>query len=501
MAEANVKPVPGHSLRRSNAPVGPPPGALQPQRRGRRQGQGKAGAGGATGPAATFVPLFLIALLIPINIHLGDLRLSFYRVVLLVTFLPVALNFLLRRGPRLRWADIMMICYSITGSASLLVTGASIASAGVFVLESFGSYGLARMYVRSVEDFTAMVRVFFWCVVATIPFALYENLTGDPLVLSTLGAYLPVLPDVPHEIRLGLDRAQVVFDHPILYGVFCALAFAPVLYVAGLRQVPRLHLFRAALVGVGAFASLSSGAFVAVALQCLLVAWDLVVRFVRQRWKLLIGLVAAMGVVLEVFSNRTLPQIAIEFLALNQGTAWTRLLVNGYALENIAQKPFFGIGLHGDWQRPDWLTNSIDNFWLATTLRYGVPAGVLLLAGVLAAFWTIARAPNEDPRVEACRKGLLISLVSVSTAIITVHLWNSTYCLFLLLVGSGMWIADRPATEPQAPREASSGWRHRPGLLSRRSPRGGERTTLGGSAGARKGATGGRSLAGPDRRP
>lgn len=386
---------------------------------------------------------FILSLLVPIQLYLGDLRLSAYRIILLVVIVPAAVRFLTSAHHRIRVADVLMALYAIVGAVSLMVTGAGVPTSGVFVVDSLGPYLLARAYLTNLDDMIAVARTFFFAIAATVPFAIYEALTTDPIILTVLGTVFNVLPNVPHEIRLGLDRAQVVFDHPILYGLFCAMGFSFSVMVAGLKRSLRLNLVKGAVVGLATFLSLSSGAFLATGFQVLLIGFDRVFSWLSIRWTLLLSGTAILLAVVEAASNRTLAQISIGFLALNPGTAWTRLTVNEAALDELSRHYWFGLGMEPDWNPPHWVvTTSIDNFYIATAFRHGMPTAALLVLAILAMAVALMRARVASPEVGRCRSALLFTLSSVMLAALTVHLWNTTYVAFIFLIASGMWIAD-----------------------------------------------------------
>lgn len=404
------------------------------------------GVASSAGPAAAsnWVMFFVIALLVPIQIYIGDIRLSFYRVTLLLAIVPIALQLISARPIRLHLVDILIILFGLTGAFSLVMTDASVSAVGIFLLESLSPYFLARAFVRNSQHFSTMVRVLTTCIIATIPFALYENVTRDPILLSVLGKVFQVLPNVPHEQRLGFDRAQVTFDHPILYGVFCAFGFALAVYSTRPDPPLRLSVLRGALVGLAAFLSLSSGAMVPVALQVILILYDRALKGFRQRWIVLVGCFVTVYAVVEGLSNRSMAQIAIPYLALNPGTAWTRLNVNDWALSGIMAHPWFGFGFTLAWPTPFWIvTTSIDNFWLALAFRHGLPTMLLLIGAIGCLLLSVIFTRQTDPFVRACRTGFVIAIVSICIAVITVHFWNSVYCAFLFLLGSGAWMIEK----------------------------------------------------------
>ena len=409
------------------------------------------------------VALFIVALLVPLVIQIGPLRLSFYRVVLLATFFPTVVQIFRNPSIRICSVDILVTAFTFYVALSFAVTGASVATIGIHIVETLGPYCLARAFIRSSEDFIRCARVFVLCIILTIPFALYENVTRDPIILTVLGKFLKVLPNVPHEQRFGLDRAQVVFDHPILYGLFSAGGFSFALYTWRLRSGTRPAFVVGALVGLAAFLSLSSAALVYVALQSGLFAYDRIMRAWRGRWAALLWSGGILYTVLELASNRSMAQISISFLAMNPGTAWTRLLVNEAAVEEIKKFPFFGAGLGYEWHPPSHVvTTSIDNFWLAVAFRNGYPSAALILAAALAALIVVGRVRQEDERVRACQTAFCITLASLSVSIFTVHLWNASYVLLFYLLGCALWVRDAPAavaTTASETEEADTGSR------------------------------------------
>ena len=386
---------------------------------------------------------FILSLLVPIQLYLGDLRLSAYRIILLLVIVPAAVHFLTAPHRRLRLADLLMVLYALVGAVSLMVTGSGIATCGVFVVDSLGPYLVARAYLTTLDDMITVARTFFFAIAFTVPFAAYEALTTDPIILTVLDTVFDVLPNVPHEIRLGMDRAQVVFDHPILYGLFCSMGFSLSVMVAGLRRSLRLDVFKGVVVGLATFLSLSSGAFLASGFQVLLIAFDRAFSWLSIRWTLLLGGTAVMLAVVEAASNRTLAQISIGFLALNPGTAWTRLTVNEAALDELSRHYWFGLGMEPNWNPPYWVvTKSIDNFYIATAFRHGMPTAVLLMLAIAAMVIALLRAGAVSPEVGRCRSALLFTLSAVLLSVLTVHMWNTTYVAFIFLIGSGLWIAD-----------------------------------------------------------
>jgi len=65
----------------------------------------------------------------------------------------------------------------------------------------------------------------------------------------------------------------------------------------------------------------------------------------------------------------------------------------------VRAHPVFGIG-YGDWARPNWIPASVDNFWLLTAMRHGVPGlGFLAAAFILVLFSNSEEAESTADRI------------------------------------------------------------------------------------------------------
>ena len=94
----------------------------------------------------------LISLLLPpeLSIELGGLRLSGYRIVLLIMFVPMLYALMLRPSVRMSYADWGMIFVSVWSLLALVVHEGlveAIEKGGILIVEMFGSYLIARIYI------------------------------------------------------------------------------------------------------------------------------------------------------------------------------------------------------------------------------------------------------------------------------------------------------------------------------------------------------------------
>lgn len=397
------------------------------------------------------LPAPLLALIvawpIPWTGKIAGLEFSPYRFVLLATLLPSLFWWLGGRAGRKRFADFAIIGFALWCALSLSVVhgaGEALKSGGTIVLETVGPYLLARTLVRTPEAFYGMVRALFWVVVLIMPFALVEVVTRQDVLLKLFGSILPAHPVINSEARWGLRRAQAVFEHPILMGVSCGSLLALVHLVLGRDKPPAGRWARSMAVAFTAALSLSSGPWGAMALQAGLIGWNWLLRAFAARWKLLIAAIAAVIGFVELFAARPLPEIIFSAFAFDRNTAYYRILIWDYGTQSVMNHPWFGVG-HGEWDRPAWMPASIDMYWLYNALLYGLPAGLLMLAGFFGVVFATARA-SLSGRLYDFRAGFLISMAAFFIEGWMVHFWGATHVLFMLLLGSGMWFADAGAS-------------------------------------------------------
>ena len=187
----------------------------------------------------------LVLLLTPAFFSIGPLSMSPARLVFLVT-MPVMLVQLLRGAyGRILLTDILILCF--IGWMGLAIVAnhpprVALEFIGASAVTLLGAYLTGRSGIRCKADYVAMVRFLALVVVVSFPFVIYEVLTSDPIILTLLRQIpgITTNPNVNHDPRLGLWRAQFVFPHPIHYGLFCAMVFSLV-YVGLEHVMPRFR--------------------------------------------------------------------------------------------------------------------------------------------------------------------------------------------------------------------------------------------------------------------
>ena len=389
--------------------------------------------------------ILIISFVMPFFFTVGGLKLNSYRLVLIIFMFPAIFRWLNGSAGKIRAIDLLIIAFSAWTAITIFVNH-GIADkwqfVGMLMIEILAPYFIARTYIRDLETFRYFVWWFFLVILALLPFAIFESLTEKTPLLDLFGKVMNVHTKWPFEPRLGLERAQVTMPHPILFGVFCTPVFALSWYVLGWNKKFLVKTGLVSIAGLAVFASLSSGAFLNVIIQMALMAWNRIFHFLKNKWKVLLACFCAFYFVIEIGSNRNAFQIFATHMTLTPGTAWARISTFTFVSDDILQNPVFGIGMK-DWTRPNWmfLLSSVDNFWLVITLRHGFPGLFLLVVPVIAMFFQLGRRLLTGKLADA-RLGYLIALCGFCVSAVTVHLWDSTFCLFMLLLGAGIWFLD-----------------------------------------------------------
>ena len=73
---------------------------------------------------------------------------------------------------------------------------------------------------------------------------------------------------------------------------------------------------------------------------------------------------------------------------------------------------------------------SVDMFWLLNAVRFGIPAGVLLIVSFFAVFLSVSFRKGLDGRLVAYRTAYLIMMVAFLLVGWTVHFWGTAYFWF-----------------------------------------------------------------------
>lgn len=392
--------------------------------------------------------LFFLSILVPVQFSIGGVFLTGPRVIVLALFIPMTRKILSGElGPILP-SDKLLFAFGVWNIFTLAINSPdeAISFGGSVAVESFGCYLLARTYIRTSEDFARTCLFLFWMIIAMLPFAAYESVTGIPIVLRMVDKLPFVIPisefgaDAGGERRFGLARAQVVFSHPIHFGVFCSTALG--LAFVGFRSI--VPIYKRAVYALasclGVIFSVSSGAILPMSVQAGLIAWAWIFQSVKARWRILGILIAIAYVGISMVASHSPITVIISRLSFSPYTAYWRVMIFEWGMKNVWAHPFFGIGMN-QWVRPAFMiSGSMDNFWLLNTVRYGIP-GFLLLAGSFAHIYlraAFAKLDNDHVAWQF-RRAWMITMTSLILSLATVHAWATMQAYVFFFLGTGVW--------------------------------------------------------------
>lgn len=403
------------------------------------------------------VVLYLLAVILPIEFNVGPLAMSTLRLLLLLMVLPLFGQLVLGRFGRILLTDILFALHILWATIALSVTSpdSMIQQIGSVGVEFMGGYLIGRAYIRTPEDFISLCRWLVFLVLCTAPFAMYEAKSGRPIIVEFLGKLPGVgtVSIVTIEGRLGMERVQSVFAHPIHYGLFCSVALS--LAFVAMRDVSAVgwRYFSSVFIAFCGFLALSSGALLAIFLQIGLIFWSSIFARIRLRWWLLVVLFGIVYVIIDIFSNRTPMLVFMSYATFSAHNAYWRAIIFEWGMINIWSSPIFGIGLN-DWVRPWYMySGSMDNFWLVMGVRYGIPGFLLLVAGYSRAIFLIMRRNFETSiLLTQIRRAWVFTFLGLSFTLTTVHVWSNIYSFVFFIFGAGIWLIEalaKPAVDLQ----------------------------------------------------
>ena len=391
-------------------------------------------------PALPIVILLFTFTLPPeTSISLGSLRLSPYRVALIIMLCPAINAVLQNTKAPFSFFDGLVIFHGIWATIALCINmgvAAGIETGGIYFIETSGAYLVGRAYIKTAQDFANVIKLVFTVTATLLGFAVLESLSGFHILREPFKAVLGGAGPHYIEPRLGLTRAFTSFEHPILYGVFAASSFAGAYYLLIGEKINKSGIKILSTIVLATFFSLSGGPFTALTFQGGLITWDKLTKGIAHRWSMLLGLFGFSWLILSLLSNRSPILIFISYLTFSASSAYNRVHIWNYGTAEVARHPLFGIGLN-DWIRAPWMSSSMDNYWLLTTVRYGLPALLcLVLAIILIARRTPSRKGKNKLTINA-RKAWIITIFGFILAGLTVHFWNALMVQFFFLLGCG----------------------------------------------------------------
>lgn len=392
----------------------------------------------------------LLTLLVPMDIRfmIGDFRLTPYRVVFLLLF-PLLVSRIASGMFRWRLHDglVVFIAFWIVLTSMIHYGfGPGLETGGIVALEVMAAYFIPRSLITTRAEWIGVLRVLFIAALVIMPIMALESLSHNILVMN--GARL-LMGDgwlapsglEANTFRLGMLRSPGTFSHPIHAGVFAASLSSLLFY--GLAAGRRTMGF--GITAMGAFFSLSSGAFLGLFLQIGLICYRWVTGLMNfaNRWFLLMGGTTTLAFLIELASNRGIIRLFIGSFTLNPQTGYYRLLIWEYAGAEALRNPLIGIGISTEWQRPSFMHNtSVDAYWLNLALQYGLPVALGVGIAALSVWLAVAACARRVEEAERLPMlGWLMSFFTLTLIGFTVHYWHNTAAWYFYLMGMGGAIA------------------------------------------------------------
>lgn len=395
-------------------------------------------------PGHVWVPIIVTyACLLPreMTVNLAGAALFPYRACLFI-FLPFAIS-QIKYVRKLSIIDFFAAFTAVWHIVALLTTEPVAtafvrggAQGGDFIL----AYLIGRTTLRSTTDF----RTYFLAIIpglsATALIMAVESLSGRlilrPLVAEIFGQPRPT--NTYERVRLGLFRASGPFPHPILGGVFLAATLPLAWYV------PRSNIVKAIAVvaSLCCFFTVSSTALLALALCIGVMGMGWLQRVTRLPvFATAFAYVAFAYLAVSAVSQSGPISVASRYLLLESGSSSYRQLIWQYAGAEALNHPMFGIGLR-DWERLNWMIDSVDSFWLSSAMRLGFPMAIgafLTIAGTV--FVLARRCSKAPPEVRRTAFAMGTSLAVIIFSGFTVHLWEGVAGWMLLMTGAGVTLS------------------------------------------------------------
>ena len=392
-------------------------------------------------PVYTAVLLGYLMLLPPqVNLRVIGSLVPPYRLFLIAASIFIVASFIRGRF-RFSWPDLAVagatswICFAMfmTSAQGEAITAslahiADVALAYFFARAAFGNLRDLRMFLLLMLPGLFLVSIIMVLEAVThthIIQGIFSQITGRPVQYGS-------------SPRLGLMRAQGPFPHPILAGIFL-ISFMPLYWLAGFKPWTRLAGSFSAFCSFVTVSSATSLGLVAT-IGVLAYGW-LTKRVANLTWPLFFYAMATFIFVAELGTKSGTFALFVRYASLNSASAYNRVLIWRYGSENVAENPWFGIG-YAEWTRPNWMSESMDNYWLLLAVRFGVPASVLVaIATLLALVMLMKKSTNSNPADADCERGVIIALAVFALGMISVSLWLATQVWFFVLLGLAVSLA------------------------------------------------------------
>lgn len=409
------------------------------------------------------VPLLLLAysILLPqeLRVNLAGQTIYPYRAVILL-LAPWTFYQLLSNRHRYLMVDALALLgcgWIVIAMMVVYAPGEGFLRGMAIALDIMAPYLIGRCSILEISDFRRFLISLAPGVGLAALSLLAESAVGAPLVRPAMASIFGALPfyyggeevanlTLDPSFRFGLLRAAGPFSHAILAGLFFASLF-PLYALSAIKGWPKKAGWISSLLGV---LSWSSAAILGLLIGAVLVAYDWLQKRVEIfSWRALAAASAVSGLVIHLVSQNGIINILVR-LTLDPQTGFYRLLIWRHGIESIRKHPLGGIG-YAAYERPDWMSSSIDSQWLVLGVRHGLVAAVTLFAVACIAIVAVGMASlRHDELDRRLLVGFAITLFMMTLMGFTVAFFGGVLIWYFLLLGLGLTLSQLAPQQAQA---------------------------------------------------
>ena len=427
-------------------------------------------AGGSLSGTELFLKLLLVAIFLPegLSFFLGEFRLSVARVMILLSSIAAISQMARRAGARATVRVPSDILAPLAGVWMVMVATVmdgldGFKQAGMATIEFVGAYWTFRYLLGPVDSSVRVARFGCKLMILIVGIALLDPLTNKLFTyefVKGITGYVKIGYEDALALRSetlfrdGVIRAMGPLEHSILFGAVCAW-FATVAFVTF-----RLQLFGwgvAAIALIGVWFSQAKGPLLGYLIAlALAILYSTTPRF-TARWKVVGLSVTAVLLTVFIFSGSPVATL-VRLSGLSPEAAWARQAIWDTAGPVVLGSPIVGIGLLGDW---NWqahgalVSSSVDAFWLATAMSYGIPGSALILLTIASAcgLGSIDKSPHLTPEERRLSVALGIVITIIVFLGFIVHFWGICWILIAVFAGMRANLAETAVLRGRAARE------------------------------------------------
>lgn len=347
--------------------------------------------------------------------------------------------------------DLFILLYVVvifTSFASLYDASYALKTSSGLLIDNGIAYMLARASLTSFHDLRRVILltlpgVIFDAAVMTIE-SISNRLIIRPMFAQIFGSMSQYVGgeaigalNYQRDMRLGLGRGYATFSHPILAGCILSSLMAMIYF-------SRIHMkFR--VVGVAAcgalFFSLSSAAVMMMAIVVATAMFDRYRGFFPFiTWpRIFLALILAL-VMVQVVSEGGVIKVLLRY-TFNPQSGYYRLFVWEYGWKTIMKSPWVGIG-YAEYDRPRWMSNSIDTNYIFLGVRNGLLAPIALLGASITAMLFLGRRYLTANRLDReLLIGVSCAIFVLMFAGITVAFFGEIVPWYMAVIGIGASLA------------------------------------------------------------